>query len=292
MTGIKKAKSISFSDLCGNDAPVIRFGAQAVKVKELTDNSLNPDENNFDHTRAGTFKFRDPDVSDHHTAKVTALGSGFLGDFKLGPVNQGANAVGWSFTVADSVLDHLQEGETLVQRYKVTINDGHGGKDSEIVTVTICGTEDKPLIPYFEGEGEVSKSNIVHDTFGFVSEDTNVNPNGFLVDDGSFTFTDVDLKDFHTLSIAPDANNTVGGTLTAVVSNASTGDGVGEIHWTYSLDNALAQPLTSQDFKLEYFNITIDDHHGGTVVQQIAIGISGQDEIIAKCCSYDDWYPS
>ena len=64
---------------------------------------------------------------------------------RLAPVNQTTNAVGWTFKVADSVLEKLQVGQTITQKYVVAINDGHGGTAKQTVTVTIIGTNDAPI---------------------------------------------------------------------------------------------------------------------------------------------------
>ncbi|MBD9499124.1 VCBS domain-containing protein, partial [Ensifer sp. ENS01] len=54
--------------------------------------------------------------------------------------------VGWSFKVADSVLDSLQAGQKLTQTYDVTVDDGKGGTATQTVTITITGTNDAPVI--------------------------------------------------------------------------------------------------------------------------------------------------
>ncbi|MBD9492300.1 VCBS domain-containing protein, partial [Ensifer sp. ENS11] len=81
-----------------------------------------------------------------HSATFTAQGGGYLGSFSLGALNQASDSVGWTFQVADSVLDSLQAGQTLTQKYDVTVDDGHGGTAVQTVTIVITGTNDVPLI--------------------------------------------------------------------------------------------------------------------------------------------------
>ena len=60
------------------------------------------------------------------------------------------------------------------------------------------------------------------------------------------------------------AGNTLGGTLTAVVSDAATGAGDGTVTWTYAVANAATQYLAVGQTATETFTVTIDDGHGGT----------------------------
>lgn len=126
-----------------NDAPIVTSPTQQAKVTEFND--ANAGENVVTHSRTGAVTFSDVDTLDTHTAKAVPQGAGYLGTFTLGAVNQTANAVGWTFKVADSVLEKLKVGQTIVQKYTVTVDDGHGGKATQVVTVTIVGTNDAPI---------------------------------------------------------------------------------------------------------------------------------------------------
>ncbi len=278
MSIVKKPIQVSFSALCGiaNFAPVIRSGFSPIKIKEITDGA--PTENNFTHTGSQVLKFTDRNPSDFHKATYIQLAGGYLGSFILSPVNQAANTVKWTFNVPDAAIDHLQEGETLVQKYKITINDGHGGKTSKIVTVCIVGTNDVPVIqcPEINHEMQLDRVDSLDpscDVTGLVTEDqVNAPPNG-LSDTGSFTFDDADLKDTHIISVLPSLGNI--GTLTAVLTDTATGIGDGTITWTYNVDNALVQGLDDGETKTETFQVQIDDGHGGVVLQPVTVTIRG-----------------
>ena len=111
-------------------------------------------------TDSGTLSFTDVDVNDTHTtsaqllsgptgrggtlsnvltgAQITALTSGFTVD---------ANS--WDYTVANSLLQFLREGETIAFSFTVTVTDksGQGSNcNSEVVTVTIGGNNDAPAL--------------------------------------------------------------------------------------------------------------------------------------------------
>src|SRR5205085_2493434 len=106
---------------------------------------------NTPHTASGAVTFSDVDTLDSHTASFAAQAGNAtsLGTFTINTTNHdtgNGGSIGWSFSVADSAIDNLQAGQTLVQKYDVTISDGHGGTAVQTVTVTIVGTNDAPVI--------------------------------------------------------------------------------------------------------------------------------------------------
>ena len=133
-----------------NDAPVLTVDQTGAVTEDATTPNL---------TDSGTLSFTDVDVNDTHTtsalllsgptwsggtlsnvltgAQITALTSGFTVD---------ANS--WDYTVANSLLQFLREGETITFSFTVTVTDNSGqgsnNSDSEVVTVTIGGNNDAP----------------------------------------------------------------------------------------------------------------------------------------------------
>ncbi len=124
-----------------DNAPVITSGPQSGAVTETADTT----DSNTLHMQNGAITFTDADTTDTHTASFASQGSAYLGTFALGAVNDTTGSVAWTFAVQDSALDFLQAGEKLVQTYTVKVNDGHGGTASEVVTVTLTGTNDAPV---------------------------------------------------------------------------------------------------------------------------------------------------
>ena len=114
-------------------------------VTEIADKA--PGENVYVHNGSAPIKFADANAGDIHSASFVPLGGGYRGSFSLGPVDQTADSVKWTFKVSDGALgDNLQAGQTLLQNYKVTISDGHGGTASQVITVKLIGTNDAPII--------------------------------------------------------------------------------------------------------------------------------------------------
>lgn len=124
-----------------NTAPLIVSTAPTVSLTEWPDGSTS-ETNNIAHTASGSIGFSDPDTTNAHVASFVAEASGYLGTFKLGSVNETSDTFGWSFSVSDSALNYLVTGQSLTQRYDVTIDDGHGGTALQIVTVVLNGASD------------------------------------------------------------------------------------------------------------------------------------------------------
>lgn len=59
------------------------------------------------------------------------------------PVGSVISSGGGTFTFsADGMFEHLNSGETVTDGFANTADDRAGGLDTEIVTVTISGSED------------------------------------------------------------------------------------------------------------------------------------------------------
>ncbi len=228
-------------------------------------------------TTTGDLYFGDIDTSDTHTADVIS-GNGFfsnnLGSLSVS-VDNSSDTITWKYTVNNSATQSLAEGQTRDEVFTVRVSDGHGGFDYQTVTVTITGTNDRPEVSSFK-------------SYGSVQEDSHIGRDGNLHDDGSFSFTDVDSIDTHTVSVVavdkfgnplPDGNL---GTLTAEVDDDSTNDydHQGEIDWDYEVDNSLeaVQALGVGETMKEYFAVTVTDNNGGTTTKIVEITIKGTND--------------
>jgi len=139
-----------------NDAPeiVALDNIVAGSVTEIIDGAEG--ENEAILSTDGEFFFDDVDLTDDQTiSSVSEGGENYLGTFTYNLDNDATGndigKVSWEFTVPDAVLDSMDEGDTIVQTYTVTIDDGNGGTASQDITVTIEGTDDATP-PTVEGE--------------------------------------------------------------------------------------------------------------------------------------------
>ncbi|RTL69328.1 MAG: hypothetical protein EKK41_13795 [Hyphomicrobiales bacterium] len=88
---------------------------------------------------------------------------------------------------------------------------------------------------------------------------------------GSFTFSDAEVGDGHTLSVVPPQGDTYGSFQATLVSD---GAGHGTVNWTYTVQEAALDPLKDNDIVKETFKIVIGDGRG-TSSQDVDITLSG-----------------
>jgi VCBS repeat-containing protein len=127
--------------------------------------------------------------------------------------------------------------------------------------------------------------------FGRVTEDNTTPafagaPAGALSTHGAFNFSDADLTDTHTVSVAGFASDTsmapgftvpAGGLgiFTPTIVDPLGGSGQGQVAWTFTVDNAAVQGLNGDQRVSEVYTVRIDDGHGGVVTQDVTIVIGG-----------------
>ncbi|MGV2864458.1 VCBS domain-containing protein, partial [Achromobacter sp. AGC39] len=131
----------------------------------------------------------------------------------------------------------------------VTVNDGHGGTATQVITVTVTGTNDAPTI--------------AGNATGAVKED------GTLTANGQLTKTDIDLTDTHTWSVSNNGAGTYG---TFVVDSGGK--------WTYTLNNTSAsvQGLKEGQQVTDTITVTVNDGHGGTAQLPVTVTITGTND--------------
>ncbi|WP_456623991.1 VCBS domain-containing protein, partial [Bradyrhizobium sp. P5_C12] len=233
-----------------NDAPVITSSAQSGLATEWADLSA-AEIANTPHTASGAVTFTDVDTLDSHIASFAPQGGGYLGSFTLNTTNHdtgNGGSIGWSFSISDSALDSLQAGQTLTQKYDVTISDGHGGTAVQTVTVTIVGTNDAPVITSSAQGGLATESADLS-----AAEAANTPHTA----SGAVTFTDVDTLDSHTASFAPQGGGYLG-SFTLNTTNHDTGNG-GSIGWSFSVSDSALDSLQADQTLTQKYDVTISD---------------------------------
>ncbi|HEX6661846.1 MAG TPA: VCBS domain-containing protein, partial [Sphingomicrobium sp.] len=254
-----------------NDAPDI--SVQTAGIPDSAAASLT--ETNSSLSTSGTLTVRDPDNSDTAAMSVSGFSksgnAGTLTDAQLQAMfgltesslaadSGDSHNLHWSFNSNPQTFDYLAAGESLTLTYTVKADDGHGGIDTQTVTVTINGTNDGPAAV---AGGTLN---------GGVEEDS-----GTYTASGSFGFTDVDSSDSHTASVTSDTTGFLG-TLTPSVSNDSTGDGSGTVSWSFSVSNADLQFLGEGETRTQNYTVTVNDGHGGTTSQTVQVVLTGDED--------------
>ncbi|MEQ1912945.1 MAG: VCBS domain-containing protein, partial [Vicinamibacterales bacterium] len=213
-----------------NDDPTISAADAAGEVTE--------DDAPLTLTDTGTIIFDDKDLIDTHTVSATAAVTNTLGGV-LDPVEVtdpatglGTGEVTWTYSVANAATQYLDDGESVVESFTVTIDDGHGGTVEQVVNITVHGTGDTAEITaVVGGDYEVTEAASPGDPDASGDLDV-VDPDG-------------------TLGFAPAIPAALEGTYGDFTFNEATGE------WTYTLDNARAatQELNEGDNPTETLTV-------------------------------------
>ncbi|HYC98185.1 VCBS domain-containing protein [Brevundimonas sp.] len=235
-----------------NDGPVI---SSAFSLGEVVEGGVE--------SVSGVITFDDIDLIDGHSVSAEAEAAGYVGTFTAvindSATGNGAGEITWAFSATDAELAYLSQGQTLLQRYLVTIDDGEGGTTQQLVNVTIVGTNDTPTIT-----GAVSS--------GSVQED------GVVTASGAIQFADVDLRDSHSVSSVGNGADYLG-VFTASVTDNGFGDGAGSVSWQFDIDNAAIQHLAAGETLTQSYTVTVSDGRGGTVDQLVEVTITGSNDV-------------
>ncbi|MET4120561.1 VCBS repeat-containing protein, partial [Bradyrhizobium sp. JR1.5] len=243
-----------------NDNAVITVGASGAVTEDAHPTS---------ETASGMLSFSDVDLSDTHSVTSVTPSAGALGMLTASVTTDDSHTTGtggvitWNYSVADSAIQYLAQGQTKTETFTVHLFDGTSTVD-KIVTVTITGTNDAPVIT-------------AQDLTGAVTEQ--VTPAGNLSDSGTISFSDVDLTDVHLVSATGTPIGSVLGSLTAVKDSDTTGTGTGgQLTWTYTVADSAVEYLAKDQTKVESFTITLDDGNGGLITKQIDVTITGTND--------------
>ncbi len=250
-----------------DDAPVITAATASGAVTELAGVTGSAATD----TVSGTITFTDIDLIDTHTVSAVAQGAGYVGT--LTPVISADSTGGvpgtvtWTFSVPDGALDFLSTGQSLVQRYTVTVNDGHGGTAAQVVTVTLNGANDAPVITSTAAAATGVVTELAGVT-GSVATDTT---------SGTLTFTDVDLADLHTVTAVAQGAGYVGALTFGPVTEGTSTTG-GSVGWNFSVVDGAIDFLSAGQTLVQRYNVTVDDGHGGTATQVISVTLTGTND--------------
>ncbi|MEQ9696145.1 VCBS domain-containing protein, partial [Shimia sp. SDUM112013] len=240
-----------------NDAPVITVetGDSAADTQAEGDTAL---------TASGTLTVTDVDVTD--SSSVTLVGVSSTGDDNgldllammtaTGGVASGATtgAINWSFDSGSETFDHLDDGDSLVITYTITVTDGAMVNTSHDVTITINGEADAAVV------GGVDTGSVLEAGVDLMGD-----PVGNGTVGGTLTHTDADADDPDNLFQASTQSGTYGDF--ELLSNGT---------WTYTLNDALpaTQALTAADSMTETFTVMTGD---GTM-HDVSVTVNGSND--------------
>ncbi|CAB3646679.1 hypothetical protein LMG26696_02532 [Achromobacter pulmonis] len=215
-----------------NDAPTIT-GTATGKIQEGSTQALT-----------GQLTQHDVDTNDTHTWSLNNDGKGQYGSFTL---DQHGN---WTYKLdnANTDVKALKDGEHLTETITVTVDDGQGGKATQVIAITVDGTSD----------GAVITPSKPGDDAGTVEEDATLTASGKL---------DV---------IDPDAGEAVFRPQTDFAGQYGTFSIDANGNWRFKLDNnaQAIQQLGAKDHLTEVFTVITADGTNG----QVTITINGTND--------------
>lgn len=198
------------------------------------------------------------------------------------------NNDGIQYGSLNGVYEYLAVGETATDSFSYTVTDSAGVERTQEVTVTINGVNDGPVITGGDTDGAVSE---------LASGDAGSNT-ATLTDSGVISFADVDLSDSHSVSVV-DGGAGYLGTLSASVSDASTGDGSGAVTWDFSVADGALDSLQEGEVVNQSYAVTVDDGNGGTATETVNVAITGAADAIVidfdsgtNTVDYSNYYSS
>jgi len=275
-----------------NHAPIITSSSARGSFSELANSTGSA----MLRQVSGTMNFSDADHSDVH-ATTTALRSAVLSsgsvipaaslaDFSSAMTSQilsdhnGAGQLKWSFSDADHDFDFLSSSQTLVLTYDITVSDNHGGTVKQTVTVTITGTDDRPVISAAAAATVTEQDN---HALSLASDTAHI----------AVGFTDPDLTNTgHTASvISASASGVTTGILPGGLGTAelmsffnvdnvvkASGSSSGTINTTFSApDLAFDYLAAGEQLQIAYV-VKLDDHAGGVSTQNVVVTVIGTND--------------
>ena len=231
---------------------------------------------------SGTITFDDVDLTDTHSTSVTPAGGNTLGGILTANVTDSATGAGdgtvtWTYAVANSATQYLAEGQTATETFTIRISDNSGGFVDQVVTVTVAGTNDAPLISIESGDG--ASAELTDGASALFATDT-------------LTATDLDVSDVMTASIQSVSVGGTGGVngMTAAqllalfsispspIDTALTT--TGQITWQFNAAANVFDYLAASDVLTLTYTVNVSDGHGGSDTHDVTITIRGVNESI------------
>jgi VCBS repeat-containing protein len=237
----------------------------------------------------GTLTFDDVDLSDAHTITTTPASADTVGTLTatLAADTTGSGTggqVSWSYELGGSEqlqLQSLAAGETAVQEFTVTIDDGKGGTDTQTVSVTIEGVNDPAVLgnavanltetdEQLTTSGTLSITDVDNDEAFFNTQTNTPGDYGsFSIDaDGNWSFaSNGALDELEDGDVVTDIFNvtSVDGTATTVTVNITgTADGPTATDDSAALTaSAVNNSSDNTVYWVDWISATVDSQVGG-----------------------------
>jgi VCBS repeat-containing protein len=293
-SGATDTQDVTVTIVGSNHPVVITSGAESASVSELADTTGSAAIDTTTTVPAGTLNFTDADTGDTHTVTTTltstsgpAVPAATQADLAAAlsttlhdSTGTGTGSVDWNFNIADQDLDYLAAGETLTVNYSVKVSDASTNA-TQTVSVVVTGANDAVAIASGPESGSVSEQPGVNGSSSLDS--TTPSPTGTLA------FSDVDLSDTHSVSVAvssavwstgSDVPAATQADLVAALMTTlhdSTGSGSGGVDWTFSIQDKDLDFLAAGETMTVTYDVTVSDGLTSST-QQVTVTATGAED--------------
>ena len=225
----------------------------------------------------GFVRFQDVDLIDTHTPTTVVRQLGALGTLttSITTTATGGNVgnLAWTYSVAESDINYLAQGQTKIETFVVGVKDGTGASVTRTVSVTITGTNDAPDITVGVGN---SAAEAVTET------------NAGLSTAGTLTVTDLDTS--NTVSSAVTGvvlSGVTGGLLPANVQGmlavntaalAADAPAGSALAWTFNSGPEAFDFLAAGESLVLTYTVTATDTSSATDTQTVTVTVNGTND--------------
>jgi VCBS repeat-containing protein len=225
---------------------------------------------------SGNIAFADVDLTDTHSIDPTITASpGALGiltaSVTTDTTGTGAGGVTtWNYSVADAAVEYLGAGQSKLESFTITLQDNHGGVDTQQIDVTISGTNDAP-VAVADTLTATEDTPVTYTTAQLLGNDTDVdNTNGQLVIASvtSGTGGTVVLNGDGTVTFTPSLH-----------FNGAASFGYTTTDGTDSSNTATVTVNVSVGVGETWAGTTGNDTHTGTAYDDTLLGLAGNDTL-------------
>ncbi|MET3843466.1 VCBS repeat-containing protein [Bradyrhizobium sp. OAE829] len=280
-TGATATDTVSFTINGTNDAPTVDATA-ASAITEAGDASAQ------DLSQSGTVSFDDIDTNDVVDISYAANGDIAWSNGTIDPALAAQLVAGfatsatdaaapgdtpWTYTVNDANLDFLSSGETITFSYTVTATDSTGATATDTVSFTINGTNDAPTV-------DATAASAITEAGDASAQD--------LSQSGTVSFDDIDTNDVVDISYAANgdiawSNGTIDPALAAQLvagfaTSATDAAAPGDTPWTYTVNDANLDFLSSGETITFSYTVTATDSTGATATDTVSFTINGTND--------------
>lgn len=224
-------------------------------------------------TASETGTFMDANFAAHHTVSVTSLdqaGSDWgqlsatlLQDSSWPTPGMGSYTL--TYAPSPSALDALQDGESHIEHWQVSLIGDNGKSASQTLTVVVGRPPNQTFV---DPSASTVSGLLVADTHQTSTETAA----------GRVVFVDSITTDSHVLTatfLSSDGGSAPLGSLTAALGADTTGGaGPGHADWSYEAANSDLAAIEPGQVIHEVWQLAFDDGHGGTTLQNVIISLS------------------